>query len=76
MPTGLAQVMGKVLDWFQSMLVTLTDEEDFIEIGGIMLCRCHFVAIVLPPSSCTPRGNVSRRCAPCFMCRRCLNPKT
>lgn len=31
------EVMGTVLDWFQSMLVTLTDEEDFIEIGRILL---------------------------------------
>jgi hypothetical protein len=31
--------MGKVLDWFQAMLVTLTDEEDFIEIGAIVLPR-------------------------------------
>ena len=29
--------MGQVLDWFQSMMVNLTDEEDFIEIGRILL---------------------------------------
>ena len=29
--------MNKCLDWFQAMLVTLTDEEDFIEIGRILL---------------------------------------
>ena len=32
-----ADVMNKCLDWFQAMLVTLTDEEDFIEIGRILL---------------------------------------
>lgn len=31
------EVMGKVLDWFQAMLVTLSDEEDFIEIGRVLL---------------------------------------
>lgn len=31
------EVMGKVLDWFQAMLVTLTDEEDFVEIGRVLL---------------------------------------
>ncbi len=32
-----AEVMNKVLDWFQEKLVTLSDEEDFIELGRILL---------------------------------------